>query len=403
MLRIFAISAIALGASATDATLASAQTDIAQADLGLEQVDLSESVASTMEFGGRRRRRRRRYVNPFTAVEKSAKTAAAAVAKAAAEAAAAAAAKAAAALAVERKHKVAVAAAVATAERNTKDAVEKAAKKVAKEAVEKVAAAERHTKDVAEKVTKDLAEKSAKAERVAKDIAERAKVAAEKVAKTAEKAAKVRHCVSSWAGWTSCTKKCGTGSQTNTLVISQQSRFGGTTCPTKTSDSRPCNTAPCPVNGGWSAFGAWSDCSKSCDGGTTTQIRKCDSPKPAFGGDDCAGSAKSTKSCNSHTCFCPSCKYINGRMSVFHETLHEQHEGRVHGPRTVHKNCAAGSKAGACTKSYVMAHSCHFNPETGCKCVCKKPDVSQDRNQFEIPEKMNPQDLTNYIRSHNIV
>jgi len=56
-----------------------------------------------------------------------------------------------------------------------------------------------------------------------------------------------------------------------------------------------CDTAPAPVNGGWSA---WGTCSKTCGGGT--QTRTCTNPAPANGGATCSGSSSQT--CNTQAC-----------------------------------------------------------------------------------------------------
>ena len=59
---------------------------------------------------------------------------------------------------------------------------------------------------------------------------------------------------------------------------------------------------PIPVDGGWSVFGDWSECSTTCGGGTRTRTRSCTNPAPDDGA-DCLGEEKETdQNCNSQDC-----------------------------------------------------------------------------------------------------
>ena len=62
------------------------------------------------------------------------------------------------------------------------------------------------------------------------------------------------------------------------------------------------------VDGGYSSWGEFSECSLSCGGGSQIRKRACDNPKPYYGGKDCThlGPANETRSCN--TFYCPSKK-----------------------------------------------------------------------------------------------
>ncbi|XP_031549934.1 A disintegrin and metalloproteinase with thrombospondin motifs adt-2-like [Actinia tenebrosa] len=67
--------------------------------------------------------------------------------------------------------------------------------------------------------------------------------------------------------------------------------------------TKPCeNKDKCVVDGGWSDFSHWSDCTKTCGGGTKERTRSCTNPAPSFDGKDCEGVAKETKACNSEPC-----------------------------------------------------------------------------------------------------
>ena len=58
------------------------------------------------------------------------------------------------------------------------------------------------------------------------------------------------------------------------------------------------------LDGGWSDFGEWSECSvPTCRGGTQTRTRTCTNPVPNRGGADCQGQSIETKDCN--FLFCP--------------------------------------------------------------------------------------------------
>ena len=45
------------------------------------------------------------------------------------------------------------------------------------------------------------------------------------------------------------------------------------------------DVSKCPVAGNWSAWSAWSECVNN----QRTKERRCDSPEPKYGGQDCVG------------------------------------------------------------------------------------------------------------------
>jgi len=56
------------------------------------------------------------------------------------------------------------------------------------------------------------------------------------------------------------------------------------------------------VDGGWSAWGHFGHCSKSCGAGTRTRTRYCNNPVPQNRGAECQGEATDTHSCNTAAC-----------------------------------------------------------------------------------------------------
>jgi len=57
-----------------------------------------------------------------------------------------------------------------------------------------------------------------------------------------------------------------------------------------------------PVNGGFSAWNAWSMCSKTCGNGVQTRQRECTHPAPSHGGSDCQGEHEESRACNEGPC-----------------------------------------------------------------------------------------------------
>jgi hypothetical protein len=56
------------------------------------------------------------------------------------------------------------------------------------------------------------------------------------------------------------------------------------------------------VDGGWSGWSLWSDCSTTCGAGTQTRDRRCDSPAPTVEGQPCPGESRETQNCFSKRC-----------------------------------------------------------------------------------------------------
>ncbi|XP_078342697.1 uncharacterized protein LOC144628471 isoform X5 [Oculina patagonica] len=108
---------------------------------------------------------------------------------------------------------------------------------------------------------------------------------------------------SNWGAWGSCTLTCGSGTQTRTRTCTNPPpAIGGADCQGNSSQSQSCNTNGCPVNGGWSNWGVWGSCSLTCGGGIQTRMRTCTNPPPTSSGVDCQGNSSQSQSCNTNEC-----------------------------------------------------------------------------------------------------
>ena len=56
------------------------------------------------------------------------------------------------------------------------------------------------------------------------------------------------------------------------------------------------------VNGAFSAWDDWTPCTAQCGGGDQTRTRRCDSPAPQHGGEDCVGELTECQRCNTDLC-----------------------------------------------------------------------------------------------------
>ena len=59
-----------------------------------------------------------------------------------------------------------------------------------------------------------------------------------------------------------------------------------------------------PLDGGYSDWGVWTTCTKTCGSGTQSRSRTCSNPAPINGGKDCShlGNAVETKACSLNGC-----------------------------------------------------------------------------------------------------
>ena len=113
--------------------------------------------------------------------------------------------------------------------------------------------------------------------------------------------------VTEWSEWTECTKPCGTGEKTRTRSLLSTNA----TCTETLEETDFCNTECCPVDGTWSTWGDWSNCSAECNSGIRRRSRTCDSPSPSCNGQKCPGPGVEFEQCNIEPCVDKQCE--NGK------------------------------------------------------------------------------------------
>uniref|UniRef100_A0A3B3DNZ7 Sema domain-containing protein n=1 Tax=Oryzias melastigma TaxID=30732 RepID=A0A3B3DNZ7_ORYME len=108
---------------------------------------------------------------------------------------------------------------------------------------------------------------------------------------------------SSWETWSSCSQSCAKGYRTRRRTCAgPEGKSAPVACRGSPVEYQDCNVQPCPVNGAWSCWSPWSQCSVGCGGGHYQRTRSCNSPTPASGGDICIGLHTEEALCNTHTC-----------------------------------------------------------------------------------------------------
>ncbi|XP_067452563.1 hemicentin-1 isoform X1 [Thunnus thynnus] len=108
---------------------------------------------------------------------------------------------------------------------------------------------------------------------------------------------------SEWSLWEECSRTCGQGNRTRVRTCSNPpAQHGGRPCEGKAVEVIMCSVRPCPVAGNWGSWLPWSPCSETCGKGMQSRIRLCNNPPPAFDGPQCEGTDTQTQVCKERPC-----------------------------------------------------------------------------------------------------
>ncbi|CAF98002.1 unnamed protein product, partial [Tetraodon nigroviridis] len=108
---------------------------------------------------------------------------------------------------------------------------------------------------------------------------------------------------SSWTSWSQCSRDCSRGIRSRKRTCNNpEPKYGGQACQGPAQEYQECNITPCPVDGSWSCWSSWSKCSVTCGGGHYMRTRTCSNPPPAYGGDICLGLHTEEALCNTQPC-----------------------------------------------------------------------------------------------------
>ncbi|CAM9592142.1 unnamed protein product [Lampetra fluviatilis] len=117
---------------------------------------------------------------------------------------------------------------------------------------------------------------------------------------------------SDWSPWEECSRSCGQGNRTRTRTCGNPpAQHGGRACEGRPLERILCNARPCPVAGNWGAWQPWGVCSAACGEGSQTRLRLCNEPPPAYDGPSCPGADTQTQVCSARKC------PVDGKWSVW--------------------------------------------------------------------------------------
>ncbi|XP_051275927.1 properdin [Dicentrarchus labrax] len=116
---------------------------------------------------------------------------------------------------------------------------------------------------------------------------------------------------SGWSTWSECSSSC----IQDRVPVRTRHRSCSNPAPSSSPPGRGCqgddrqmdncnNLPHCAVDGGWGSWSAFSSCPVSCGVGLQVSVRECNSPAPNHGGQPCPGDGRRTSICKTDV-YCP--------------------------------------------------------------------------------------------------
>ncbi|XP_066440797.1 SCO-spondin-like [Eleutherodactylus coqui] len=118
-----------------------------------------------------------------------------------------------------------------------------------------------------------------------------------------------------WTPWSECSASCGGGFQNRYRFCTEPSPSGGgLPCEGPDREEQPCSLEPCPEIGNWNMWSKWTECTKTCGEGVRLRSRTCNSPSPLGSADYCEGLSTEMELCQLKPC--PESKFSASNCSA---------------------------------------------------------------------------------------
>jgi len=105
-----------------------------------------------------------------------------------------------------------------------------------------------------------------------------------------------------WSEYSACSASCGYATKRRERTCTSPESSDETIPCQGPTEYVQCELADCPVDGVWSAWSEFSECSSSCGPATRRRERTCSHPEPTDGGLICQGANQDIIDCNLKDC-----------------------------------------------------------------------------------------------------